>query len=283
MDGFRLSEQEIVSFDRIAHGVSGLRTLFVNLFGVVQNDGRRWTLVDAGVPLEAARIRNWADERFGTGNVPEAIVLTHGHFDHVGSIQDLLKHWDVPVYAHGAELPFLTGQEKYPPPDPSVGGGLLAAMSSLYPRSWADLSGRVRELPADGSLPTMPGWRWLHTPGHAPGHVSLFRDEDRTLIAGDAFCTTKQESFLAVAQQRPELTGPPAYYTPDWDAARASVEKLAALRPLAVAPGHGQPIAGAQVAADLNKLATHFEEFALPKHGKYVNRPGLETTDSTLG
>ena len=42
----------------------------------------------------------------------------------------------------------------------------------------------------------MPGWRWVHTPGHTAGHVSLFRDADRTLIAGDAFVTTKQESAL---------------------------------------------------------------------------------------
>jgi hypothetical protein len=39
----------------------------------------------------------------------------------------------------------------------------------------------------------MPGWRWMHTPGHTEGHVCLFRNSDRTLIAGDAFTTTKQE------------------------------------------------------------------------------------------
>src|SRR5436853_7439169 len=117
----------------------------------------------------------------------------------------------------------------------------------------------MKILPADGSVPGFGEWRWIHTPGHTVGHVSLFRERDRALIAGDAFVTTKQESFLAVATQRPELHGPPAYYTTDWDAARASVERLAALRPAAVATGHGQPLAGADVAAALNALAHDFD------------------------
>jgi glyoxylase-like metal-dependent hydrolase (beta-lactamase superfamily II) len=64
------------------------------------------------------------------------------------------------------------------------------------PRRPIDLGDRVRELPMDGSVPTLGGWRSVHTPGHTAGHVALFRELDRTLIAGDAFCTTKPESFF---------------------------------------------------------------------------------------
>ncbi len=91
-------------------------------------------------------------------------------------------------------------------------------------------------------------------------------------LPGDAFCTTKQESFLAVAQQKPELHGPPAYYTPDWDAARASVERLAALKPFTIAPSHGLPMSGPEVAEQVQLLATDFDRIARPEHGKYVNR-----------
>jgi hypothetical protein len=76
------------------------------------------------------------------------------------------------------------------------------------------------------------------------GHISLFRESDRLLIAGDAVSTTKQESFMAIASQRAELHGPPAYMTTDWDRARESVEQLAALRPATIAAGHGQALAG---------------------------------------
>jgi glyoxylase-like metal-dependent hydrolase (beta-lactamase superfamily II) len=269
MDSIPLPFYEIVPLDDVAHGVRGLRILFVNLFAIATPSGD-WTLVDTGLFLSGGKIKHWAESHFGKGTKPKAVILTHGHFDHVGTVKELAYEWNVPVYAHAAEFPFLTAHQKYPAPDPGVGGGLMAVMSPIYPRTSVDLSGRVQELPADGSVPTLPDWRWLHTPGHAPGHVSLFREEDRVLVAGDAFCTTKQESFLAVTKQTPELHGPPAYYTPDWDSARLSVERLAALRPRTIAPGHGLPMGGDEVAGQLDRLAANFDRIARPEHGKYV-------------
>jgi glyoxylase-like metal-dependent hydrolase (beta-lactamase superfamily II) len=269
MKSIELPKYEAVPLDEIAPGVKGLRILFVNVYGISTPDGG-WTLIDTGLFLSSSKIKHWAESQFSEAR-PRAIVLTHGHFDHTGTAEDLVNDWDVPVYAHMDELKYLTGREKYPPPDPGVAGGLMAVMSPLYPRTSADLSGRVQALPADSSVPTLPGWRWIHTPGHASGHVSLFREEGRLLIVGDAFCTTDNNSLLAVARQKPELTGPPAYYTPDWDAARESVQKLAALSPHTVAPGHGLPMSGDQVAAQLRELAANFDRIARPEHGKYAH------------
>jgi glyoxylase-like metal-dependent hydrolase (beta-lactamase superfamily II) len=271
MDGIPLPSDEIVKLDHFAPGVSGLRVLFVNVFGIAGPKG--WTLVDAGLVFSASRIMEWAKEHFG-GGLPQSIILTHGHFDHVGAVAELLEHWNVPVYAHERELPYLTQRLKYPPPDPGAGGGLMAVISPLYPRTSADLSGRVQALPENGAVPSLPGWSYMHTPGHAPGHISLFRGEDNVLLPGDAFCSTKQESLLAVAQQRPELHGPPAYYTPDWDAARTSVRKLAALRPTTIAPSHGLPMSDGEVPYQLDELAANFDEIAIPEHLRYVGRSG---------
>ena len=151
----------------------------------------------------------------------------------------------------------------------------MAALSRLYPRGPIDLGDQVQALPENGTVPDMPGWRWIHTPGHTPGHISLFRDEDRTLIAGDAFVTTKQESATAVLAQRPELHGPPAYFTPDWEAARDSVERLAALQPLRVATGHGPPLEGEAMLRDLHALARNFSRRAVPAEGRYVHQPAV--------
>jgi glyoxylase-like metal-dependent hydrolase (beta-lactamase superfamily II) len=201
--------------------------------------------------------------------------MTHGHFDHVGALRELAEAWDVPIWAHELELPYLTGLSSYPPPDPTVGGGAMAALSFLYPRGPIDLGERVRALPADGTVPGMPGWRWIHTPGHTAGHVSFFRDEDRTLIAGDAFVTTKQESAIAVLTQRPVVSRPPAYYTPDWEAARRSVERLDALKPEVAATGHGVPLRGESMRRALDSLAENFRRSAVPEHGRYVGHPAI--------
>src|SRR4051794_36406975 len=270
MNKIEIPAEETVSLDAVAHGVFGLRIVFVNVFAVSGEDG--WILVDAGLAGSAGRIIRWAETHVGE-SAPSAIVLTHAHFDHVGALETLLETWSVPVYCHREELPYVTGARAYPPPDPTVGGGLMARLSALYPRQPINLAGRAQQLPADGSVPMLPGWRWIHPPGHSAGHASLFREEDRTLIVGDAFCTTKQESFLAVATQRPELHGPPAYFTTDWDAARRSVERLAALRPAHIAPGHGRPMSGDGTSEALQELSARFDEVARPEHGRYVEHP----------
>jgi glyoxylase-like metal-dependent hydrolase (beta-lactamase superfamily II) len=257
--------------------VAVLRIAFVNvlLYGSPGAPSGSWVLIDAGLPGSAARITRAAREWVGPWAKPSAIVLTHGHFDHVGALKTLAEMWDVPVYAHYLELPYLTGRSSYPPPDPTVGGGAMSALSRFYPRGPIDLGARVRALPEDGTVPGMPGWQWIHTPGHSPGHVSFFREEDRTLIAGDAFVTTKQESAVAALTQRPEIHGPPSYFTPDWIAARMSVERLAALEPEHVVTGHGPPLSGEPVRRELHRLVREFRQLAVPQHGRYVRQPAI--------
>ena len=257
--------------------VARVRTMIVNLYfvGEAGAGDRGWVMVDAGMQGTAPYIAKAAADRFGEGARPSAIVLTHGHFDHVGALRTLAEKWDVPVYAHELELPYVTGRSDYPPPDPTVGGGAMAALSWLYPKHPIDLGGRARMLPADGSVPAMPGWRWIHTPGHSPGHVSLFRDRDRTLIAGDAFVTTKQESAVAALMQPPEVHGPPMYFTADWRSARRSVEALAALEPEVAATGHGLPLRGASMQRALHELAEDFQRLAVPARGRYVDQPAV--------
>ncbi|HEX8524772.1 MAG TPA: MBL fold metallo-hydrolase [Tepidisphaeraceae bacterium] len=262
-------EQLAPTFD-VAENVFSLRTLIVNLFFV--GTGDEWVLVDAGLPKTTHLILHAAEQRFGPRSRPKAIVMTHGHFDHVGALRELAELWDVPVYAHELELPYLTGRASYPPPDPTVGGGMMARLSPLYPRGPVDLGDRVKPFPMDSTIPNMPGWNWIHTPGHSPGHVSLWRESDRCLIAGDAFVTTIQESAQSAMTCQPvEVHGPPKYFTQDWAAAYVSVQRLAGLEPSVAATGHGLPMSGDQLLEQLHGLAANFAERAVPAKGRYVN------------
>jgi len=262
------------SYFNVAPGVWGMKIVFVNIYMIASGDleSKKWVLVDAGLPNSENKIKAMAEELFGVGTVPENIILTHGHFDHRGSLPELLKFWNVPVFAHYLELPYLTGLSAYPPADPFVGGGLMSLTSWMFPNKPINLGNKVHAFPEEGT-PELPGWRIIFTPGHAPGHVSLFRESDHVLIAGDAFVTTVQESAIAVIMQKKIISGPPKYFTCDWKAAGVSVRKLIGLHPQIVATGHGKPMVGKEFKQALQKLGRNFAEEAVPAHGRYVNEP----------
>ncbi|MBW5446452.1 MBL fold metallo-hydrolase [Cohnella sp. CFH 77786] len=256
--------------EEVLPDLSYLTVQIVNVCFVGFPEKGEWVLVDTGMPGSADLIIKEAENRFGSHTRPKGIVLTHGHFDHVGAVIEIIEHWNVPVYAHEMEMPFLTGRQGYPPPDPSVEGGLVAKMSFVFPNQPIQLGAAVKALPPDGTIPVLPEWRWILTDGHTPGHISLFRDKDRTLLAGDAFVTVRQDSLYQVFAQEREISGPPRYFTTDWPAARRSVEALADLKPAVAITGHGLPMSGKELTDHLRTLVEQFDRIAIPDHGKYV-------------
>ncbi len=229
---------------------------------------REWVLVDTGTPGNAETILKATAEHMGPGSVPKAIVLTHGHFDHAGSAKDLASHWGVKVYVHHREKPFLNGVSKYPPPDPTV-GGFMAQIIRFLPRVSLDLGPWLREM-SEPRLPWLQEWRVIETPGHTPGHICLFRENDGVLLAGDAFTTMNQDNLFDAISQVQQVSGPPACFTTDWERARSSVRKLAALNPYILAAGHGNPMSGDDALQQLRELALNFP---VPDYGRYVQEP----------
>ncbi|WP_096154239.1 MULTISPECIES: MBL fold metallo-hydrolase [Bacillus] len=223
----------------------------------------QFVLVDAGMPHSKEHIKEKLEERYGKGTKPACILLTHGHFDHVGSLAELLEEWQVPVYAHLEEMPYLTGKRNYPEANTDAHGGIVPKIAPMFPNHGVDLSGYVQPLPDDYSVPNLLGWNWVHTPGHTPGHVSFFRESDGLLIAGDAFVTVRQESLWKVLVQKQEISGPPKYFTFDWVHAKSSIEKLAALNPQVAVTGHGLPMTGEELTHSLQKLINHFDTIGL--------------------
>lgn len=253
------SSSKIVAPDLL---VMSFRVVTACLLG--EPESAHWILVDTGLENSADFILKEAEKRFGKSS-PNAIILTHGHFDHVGSVIKLSEHWNVPVYIHELELPYITGKKDYPLADPSVDEGMVAKMSITFPHTSIDLGSKAMTLPDDGTVPGMKEWKWIHTPGHTEGHVSLYRDNGSILIAGDAISTTKQESLLSVIMQSEKMSGPPKYLTEDWNLAEITVKRLRDLKPSLLITSHGKKLEGKELEDHLNILVHNFSEIAKPK------------------
>ena len=146
----------------VAPGVACLTlSRFVNVV-FVGEPGGRWWLIDTGMPFHFDPIRAAAAARFGPDSAPEAILITHGHPDHVGAARGLSVYWDTPIRIASGDLPFVDGQWLWPPLDPTVGGA-LGVLARLMPRNLIDLSPRVE------ALQTAPdGWQIIPLPVTRP-------------------------------------------------------------------------------------------------------------------
>lgn len=223
----------------------------------------RWVLIDAGWDSDRPRIEDAAARLMGRDAAPAAIVLTHDHPDHAGAARVLAERWSCRVFVHPDESAIARGS--FPamwrhagPLDRYV---ILPAISALGRRRRDAMLERnslapvVDVLEPGGTTPHLPGWRWVHTPGHTPGHVSFFRDEDRVLISGDALVTLQVNALTGLVRGRQGLSAPPWYTTADHEAAAASVRTIAGLEPWVLASGHGQVLSGPDTAERVRRFA----------------------------
>ncbi|MFJ6669867.1 MBL fold metallo-hydrolase [Actinosynnema sp. NPDC091369] len=171
-------------------------------------------LVDAGTPSARKRITRQLD-----GRTIAAHVVTHAHPDHFGSSHAVCERYDVPLWAGAKDVEAITTAT--PVPAPGFAASLLSRMKMPPPHPVA------RGL-AEGD--EVAGFTVLDVPGHSPGHIALWRDHDGVLICGDVFFNLLRPS------------APPKILTFDDERNRASMRRLAELRPKLVLFGHGRPL-----------------------------------------
>lgn len=237
-----------VEVTEVASGVHHARAKHVSW--VLLTEGDAVTVVDTGYPGDRERLFRSLELVGHRPSDVEAVVLTHGHPDHIGSAEHLRTTYDVPVLAHTAEEGNATGTRIEQVSEralllrawrPAV---FMWALEILRLRATA--VERVHRLQTCGEgrldvpgLPTM-----VHTPGHTSGHCSMHLPHLGALLAGDALMTEH-----AVA---PGLSGPrllPDFFNTDTEQARASLEKLRGLAADVVVPGHGPPFRGSPAEA----------------------------------
>ncbi len=217
---------------RVAEGVEALELTMEFMGGpsVIHPtliwDDHEALLVDAGMPGQLEPLRQ-ACERAG---VPlqrlTRVIVTHQDIDHIGGLPALLAGVDGPVevLAHADDRPYIEGERRPIKMDPAR---WAARLGELEPQRRAAIEALLADPPrarvdrtlADGErLPYCGGIRVIHTPGHTPGHLSLYLERSRTLIAGDA-----------LVSEDGVLQGPRPGVTLDMATALRSVGKLTGL------------------------------------------------------
>lgn len=180
-------------------------------------------LIDAGARFERRKILGQL-----SGRKLGAHALTHAHPDHQGASRAVCETYDVPYWvpendADAAERPELIGQRQ--PSNP---------VAQFFARTMTGPGRRVDRRLRDGD--EVAGFRVLDTPGHSAGHVSYWRESDRTLILGDVL------NNMDVITGIPGLREPKPYLTPDPQTNRRSAKRLGELEPALVLFGHGAPL-----------------------------------------
>lgn len=181
------------------------------------------TLVDTGVPGQLDMIRRQIENAGVDFESINRIIITHQDVDHIGGLSDFIRvrKGEIEVLAHEDDRPYIEGSR----PLIKMDRERLAQMMESLPEPQrqhlerifsAPPSGKVDRTLHDGEeLLLYGGIRVIHTPGHTPGHLSLFVEKSRLLIAGDE-----------LRVEGGELVGPRESATPDMESANASLAKL---------------------------------------------------------
>jgi glyoxylase-like metal-dependent hydrolase (beta-lactamase superfamily II) len=179
-----------------------------------------------GVALVDARTRHAARRILSEVNrCPlRAHVLTHAHADHQGSSAAICKARDVPLWCGTKEVATAESGR-------TAAAGANNVITRWQERNWAGPGHPVERALTEGD--TVGEFEVLEVPGHAPGHIALWRERDRTLVAGDVLFNRHPLTGRA------HLSEPPTFFTIDPETNRASIRRIAALRPRLACFGHG--------------------------------------------
>ena len=197
-----------------------------NIYILVDDDGL--TIIDAGLPRSEKKILAYVASLGKSASDVKRIILTHSDLDHVGALAALQKATGARTYASQIEADAIAAGKPSRQINPS-GFSLRRILFALIGPFFKAKPVQVDEiLSSDQILPVLGGLRLVETPGHTPGHVSLFAPRAGVLFCGDSMVTVEN----GIRGSRPGVT---------WDEAKAkeSARKQAELGASIVCSGHG--------------------------------------------
>ena len=219
---------------------------FMTFYPVLFHDGISTMLVDTGLPWHLPALES-AIESLGVHfSTLRGIMITHQDIDHISNARTLRKRSGATVMAHQDDIPYIQGER----PLMKLNPALIASILAMIPESTREQAKAVYANPSsvpvdqrvtDGEvIPVGAGVQVIHTPGHTPGHISLYVPSEELLIAGDSLRVEKGD-----------LVGPNKSHTSDMVQAMDSVRKMARLKVDQVLCYHGGlfgPNAGHRIA-----------------------------------
>ena len=206
-----------MKIEKVSDHIWSLKTwILIPIHVWIVADEEGLTLVDAGIPMMAKGIMKYMNQ-LEAGPL-RRILLTHGHSDHVGALKSILSETNVPIYAHEIEIPYMEGDLIYPrrkKAEHNVAKGIVQSLQEDEKVGLKAIAGLTPYL----------------TPGHSPGHVVYYHEQDQVLLAGDLFTSKKGK-----------LHQPMSMFTADMAEAVRSSSIIEKLKPKRLEVCHGNPV-----------------------------------------
>jgi glyoxylase-like metal-dependent hydrolase (beta-lactamase superfamily II) len=220
---------------KIIDNVYVVPEVIANPYIIMGTDGL--TLIDTGLPRNEKTILAYVASLSKSARDVKRIILTHSDFDHVGSLAALHKLTGARTYASKIEADAIALGKPSRIPRMPVDASLFTRLRLLLRRLFVKVAPfQVHETLTDGQvLPVLGGLRVVETPGHTPGHISLFAPEAGILFCGDSMVTYDNNID----------DDPRSAATWDQTSAKASIVKQSLLGAHIVCSGHGPVVTDA--------------------------------------
>lgn len=206
------------------------RGAYLNYF-VIAN-GETVTVIDIALGRgDVDRLERELKEKSWSLEQVKHILITHAHPDHIGGLAELQKRTNAHTYVHRLDAPVVRGEQPQVFANPDTVGYFARMMIMMMSNRTSIAPARVDTELKDGDVlnDILPDLQVIHLPGHSYGHSGYFIPKDNLLVGGDVMMNLPWG-----------LSFPIRMPSPDWDAVKESIRKVADMNLKTLCLGHGK-------------------------------------------